>query len=433
VLRVERRAGAEHLGRGRERDRLHVGGIALARVDEAGLDHVLQHDAASRLRALDVDERAVASGRAREPGDERTLGQREVAELLAEVAARRRGDPVRTVAEERLVQIDLEDALLRQARLDAHREDRLAQLAEQRLLVGEEALRDLLRDRAAALRDRARAQVRERGASEPAHVEPAVLEEAAVLAREDRVHERLRDVFPPRVGSMLARELGEQRAVGGVDPRDAGRRGGIRLDAVEIGQVLGDAAIRDDTRDDGDDDERRDREDVVAQEPPDDARARRVGDPHAIALRGRPSGRATGARRRRRRRGWAALARALARRLHRTRRGSGPRRRGTGRRCGRDHGRGCGEGTCGRGERIDERDRRIDERRHRRIGRTGLAHVRLRSELRGDVRARRPARGSPRRVGRRWRRAGARPRVTRARAVRRCHRPSGCRCSSAAP
>jgi hypothetical protein len=68
------------------------------------------------------------------------------------------------VAEEDLVEVDLEDAPLAEAALHADGQDGLAQLAVEGPLVAEEALGDLLGDRAAALDDGAGAEVGEDGA-----------------------------------------------------------------------------------------------------------------------------------------------------------------------------------------------------------------------------------------------------------------------------
>ena len=85
--------------------------------------------------------------------------------MLAEVAARRRLDAVEAVAEVHLVQIQLEDLVLRVRRSMRAGEDQLLQLAADRLVRRQEALpRELLRDRAAALRGAAVAEVGERAA-----------------------------------------------------------------------------------------------------------------------------------------------------------------------------------------------------------------------------------------------------------------------------
>ena len=136
----------------------------------------------------------VRGRRLREPGDQRALGERELVEVLAEVAARRRRDAPRAVAEVDLVEVDREDRLLRVGRLEAARHDRFLRLARQRLLGAEELLRDLLRDRRAALREVAGGDVRPRGADDALPVDAAVVPVVVVLDRDERVDELLRDL-----------------------------------------------------------------------------------------------------------------------------------------------------------------------------------------------------------------------------------------------
>src|SRR4029453_1586317 len=98
------------------------------------------------------------------------------------------------LAEVDLVQVHLEDLLLRRAALEHEREQGLLRLALEAALgrpvaalVGrpqEEVLAELLRDRARALRAGVAFQVVDHGASEPDRIEPGVAEEAAVLDRE---------------------------------------------------------------------------------------------------------------------------------------------------------------------------------------------------------------------------------------------------------
>ena len=97
--------------------------------------------------------RRVRGRRLREPGDQRALGERQLIEILLEVAPRRGRDAPRAGAEIDVVEVDREDRVLRVRRLEPAREDRFLRLARQRLLGAEELLGDLLRDRRAALRE----------------------------------------------------------------------------------------------------------------------------------------------------------------------------------------------------------------------------------------------------------------------------------------
>ena len=56
-----------------------LGGVGLRLRDVALVGHALQHDVAARRRALHVDERALALGRLKDPGDERGFLERRAA------------------------------------------------------------------------------------------------------------------------------------------------------------------------------------------------------------------------------------------------------------------------------------------------------------------------------------------------------------------
>src|SRR6185503_18992723 len=106
---------------------------------------------------LDVDERALALRDLEDAGDERRLFERELLVALVEVQPGRRLDAVGAVAEIHLVAVDREDLPLGVALLDLDGEDRLADLALERLLIRQAELilevpRQLLRERARPLR-----------------------------------------------------------------------------------------------------------------------------------------------------------------------------------------------------------------------------------------------------------------------------------------
>ena len=285
VLGIKRRTPAKRIAQVGEHDRLGARGLGLLGLEVAGLDHVAQHQVAAAQRQVGVGDRRPASGRLREPSDHRRLGQRQLIEPLVEVAARRRTDAVGSVAQKDLVEIDLEDRRLAQLGLHAHRQDRFANFAFDRaLLILQEALGDLLCDRRAALHDGARADVRLHRAREPAEVDATMLVEAAILGRQERGDQRCGDVFELRVGTMLARELGEQRAVGRVDARDPGREVAVGRDAVEIRQLGREVAIRRAPDKADRDHQQHRRDEQIAKEPAYEASSRGVGHPNPCAM-----------------------------------------------------------------------------------------------------------------------------------------------------
>ena len=123
--------------------------LSLVLVEHAELDHPAQHDVAAGLRGLPVLEGGVRRGGAWQPSQERCLPHGELGHALAEVRAGGRLHSVRPVAEVDLIQIHLENAVLRVAPLQLEGEGRLPELALQALVRGEEEhLGELLRDRA---------------------------------------------------------------------------------------------------------------------------------------------------------------------------------------------------------------------------------------------------------------------------------------------
>ena len=114
---------------------------------------------AERPDVLEVVERAieVRPGRERgrcprQAGDQRALGKRQGFRRAAEQMARHRLDAVNAGTQVDPVQIQLEDLLLRELRLDVQRQHRLTELAAVGLLVREkERARELLRQGGATL------------------------------------------------------------------------------------------------------------------------------------------------------------------------------------------------------------------------------------------------------------------------------------------
>ena len=97
-------------------------------------------------------ERMIVVGPLRKRGEVGDLLDREILQLLVEVAEARRGDAIGANAEIDLVEIQLEDLVLRVGTLDADGEDSLLELALHRALAAEqEVLGDLLGDRRATL------------------------------------------------------------------------------------------------------------------------------------------------------------------------------------------------------------------------------------------------------------------------------------------
>ena len=155
------------------------------------------------------------------------LVRRQLAQRLAEIVVGRRGHAIGAIAEENLVQIQLEDLLLGEGRFQPVGEDGFLDLAVDAALVGQQdVLGHLLGDGRAALETPARGGVEdvlEHGAAQTAHVDAAVVEEVPVLGREEGLDHRQRDLLIGHIDAPLVRELADQRPVAGVDARRRGR------------------------------------------------------------------------------------------------------------------------------------------------------------------------------------------------------------------
>ncbi len=166
--------------------------------DPALLEHQPKHEIAARGRGFG---RAVG----REPVraldhacEQRALGERQVAHGLAEVEARGLADAVNpgraALPEVDLVEVGLEDRVLLVPGLDDEGHRSLFHLALQAALGRqEEVLHQLLRERAAALHEAARAQVRGERAADAPEIEADVRVEALILDRQDCVRQLPRD------------------------------------------------------------------------------------------------------------------------------------------------------------------------------------------------------------------------------------------------
>ena len=167
---------------------------------------------------------------------------RQILQLLVEVAEARRGDAVGADAEVDLVEVQLEDLVLRVGAFDADGEDRLLQLALHRAFAAQqEVLGDLLGDgrtafgaAVAALDLRFHDLVD--GARDALEVDAAVLVEALVLSRKEGGDDALGNGVDGHEDAPLARVLGDQRAVVRVNARHDRRL--VLRQALVVGKIL---------------------------------------------------------------------------------------------------------------------------------------------------------------------------------------------------
>ena len=209
--------------RGRDEARRHAlladaGGLVRGE-EAAGLEQA-EDVIPARERAVEVADRIVEARRARQHREQRRLARAEPLRRLAEVGARRGLDAVRAAPEVGAVQVLLEDLALAERALDPEREDRLRDLVAQRARRARRVdhPHELHRDRRAAVGEAAGREIEPEGARDPDRVDARVLEEAAILGREqreDRVRAHVAQA-DPRVAAGArdgARHATEQLAV----------------------------------------------------------------------------------------------------------------------------------------------------------------------------------------------------------------------------
>ena len=202
----------------RDAERRVQGAVELDLRDRLGGEHVAQHLGAPRQRGRGAAARRVEAGIGGHAGEQRALGQRQLLQRLAEVRLRGGIHAVGALAEVDLIEVHLEDLILGVVALDLDREHDLLELARQRALVREEQVaRQLLGDRAAALRAAHGAARPDRRAPDAPEVDAPVLVEAAILGRERGVDQRARNLPQRNRGAVLLEELVQHAAARVVD------------------------------------------------------------------------------------------------------------------------------------------------------------------------------------------------------------------------
>ena len=208
-------------------DGLRVGRVALRNRDRSEVDHLVEDVGAALFGALDVVRlRGIEHGGGlRESREERRLGDRERREVgLAKVGLGRGFDAVGLIAVIDLVEVQLEDLLLRVRARDLDGEDRLLDLARDGDLPAHDALlHQLLRDRRRATHDVLVQEVVAHGASDAEDVDPRIGPERLVLGRDRRVDDQLRDRAQRNDLPSLDLELVEERL--SIPVEDLGRLG----------------------------------------------------------------------------------------------------------------------------------------------------------------------------------------------------------------
>ncbi len=185
--------------------------------DELFFRHRAQHDVATLAAPGRRRKRRPVVRRLNDAGDGGRLAEREVGDVLAEEEARGLGDAVHgkraALAEVDVVEIQLEDLVLRRLALEDDRHVLLGELALERLLGREEeVLHQLLRDGAAAHQVRPiAAQVGDDGADGANDVDAGMVVEAAILDRQHRLHHARRNRRERDAPPLLTARADERR------------------------------------------------------------------------------------------------------------------------------------------------------------------------------------------------------------------------------
>ena len=180
------------------------GRLLLLRRDESLVAHPAKHDVAARDGIVEMIPGREGRRGARKTGNQGGLGERQLFRRPSEQMPRHRLDTVNAGAEIDAIQVQLEDLILGELRIDHHREHRLMELAAIGLPVGQEQRPgELLRQRRAALLRTWLADVAEHGAPKRNGIDADVAVEAMIFYRDERVLEVGGDVSERHVLPVL--------------------------------------------------------------------------------------------------------------------------------------------------------------------------------------------------------------------------------------
>ena len=200
--------------------------------DDPEPDHAVQDVVALDPGLARVLQGVVVGRSLDQAGQRGALGQRELRGRLAEVVLGGRPDPVHAVGQVDLVEVQLEDLVLRVLLLHADGQRQLLELPVVGAVVGIQAqrvLHELLGDGGAALHHLAGLEVRREGADQRRPVERAVAVEVGVLAGQHGLLRGLADVLQAHQLAVVQVDGGQHGlAVAGVDGGALGEPGDPR-------------------------------------------------------------------------------------------------------------------------------------------------------------------------------------------------------------
>ena len=176
--------------------RVAPGAEHLALGHEAGVDQIVEHDVGAGAGGGQVDVRREFGRRLEQAGQHRRFRQVDVAHRLVEVEMRRAVDAEGAAAHVGAVEIELQDFVLGQPRLEPDRQEGFVDLALDGALVAQEQVfGQLLGDRGAALAHAAGLRVGDQRARGAGDVDAEMIVEAAVLGGERRLDQIVRKIL----------------------------------------------------------------------------------------------------------------------------------------------------------------------------------------------------------------------------------------------
>ena len=207
--------GGRHLRLWLNANPLVACGLLLGLGNLSNLAHAQEHHEAAAARRVEMRPWRVPRRPTDDSREERRFAQRQIRSGLLQELLRHRLDAVDAAAQEHAVHVELKNLFLAQEDLEHQRERRLLGLAGERPRVRqEERARELLRDRAAALRAFVFAQVVGNRARDGNWIDARVQVEPVILDRDHRVLEVRRDPIEGNVAALLVEP--EPRTIGGV-------------------------------------------------------------------------------------------------------------------------------------------------------------------------------------------------------------------------
>jgi hypothetical protein len=179
---VVRRVLFGAIDRGR---RVAAGAIDLTLGHESVVDQIVEHDVGARARCRQVRERRELARRLEQAGEHCRFGERYVAHRFSEIIQRRGVDAEGAAAEIGTVEVELEDFVLGEPRLQPQREEGFVDLALDSALVRQEqVLGELLGDGGPALHHAAGLGIGHQRADGAVEVDAEMLVEAPILGRQ---------------------------------------------------------------------------------------------------------------------------------------------------------------------------------------------------------------------------------------------------------